>query len=477
MAGRDLRAFISRLEARGELRRVRVAVDPVLELSEIADRVMKRRGPALLFERVVGHETPVLINAFGSERRVAWALGVEALAQHAQRIRRLLTPAVPASLVGKLRALGELRQVARAAPRLVTRGPCQEVEEPNPSLHRLPVITCWPEDGGPYITLGLVITRDPRDGTRNLGLYRLQVYGPREAGMHWQLHKGGAEHARRASGRLEVAVAIGPEPAVTYAASAPLPPGVDELAFAGFLLGRPIELVKARTVDLEVPANAEYVLEGYVDPAELRMEGPFGDHTGFYSPADLYPVFHLTAITHRRDPIYQTTIVGRPPMEDFYLGKATERLFLPMIQVVAPEIVDMNMPAEGVFHNLVIVSIRKRFPGHPQKVMYALWGLGQMMLARNIVILDEDANVHDLSEVAWRVTGNVDAGRDLVLAPGPVDALDHAAPRFALGTRLGIDATRKGPADGYTREWPRDIVMSPSIKALVDRRWRDYGID
>ncbi len=478
VALRDLRAFVKLLESRGELRRVRAPVDPKLEITEIADRVMKSPGggPALLFEHVRGHTAPVLINAFGSQQRMAWALGVENLEEHAERIRHLLKPEVPESLFGKLRALGDLKQLASAAPKLVARGPCQEVVEPEPSLERLPVLTCWPEDGGPYITLGLTITRDPRDGKRNVGLYRLQVYGPREAGMHWQLHKGGAEHERRATGRLEVAVAIGPDPAVTYAASAPLPPGVDELLFAGFLRGEPVELVKCRTVDLEVPASSEYVIEGYVDPAERRLEGPFGDHTGFYSLADLYPVLHVTAITHRRDPIYQTTIVGRPPMEDYYLGKATERLFLPLIQMVVPEILDMNMPAEGVFHNLVLVKIRKRYPGQPHKVMYALWGMGQMMFARNIIVLDEDVDIHNLSEVAWRVTGNVDAGRDLVLAPGPVDVLDHAAPRFAFGTRLGIDATRKGPLDGYSREWPNDIVMSDDVKRLVDQRWAEYGL-
>ncbi len=476
MALRDLRAYIKLIESRGQLRRVRATVDPKLEITEIADRVMKRGGPALLFENVVGHKAPVLINAFGSTERMAWALGVDSLDQHADRLRKLLKPEVPDGLMGKLRALGDLRQIASSPPKLVSRGPCQEVIQDDPSLYSLPVITCWPEDGGPYITLPLVFTRDPRDGKRNVGMYRIQVYGPREAGMHWQLHKGGAEHARRTNQRLEVAVAIGGDPAVTYAASAPLPPGVDELMFAGFLRGEPVEMVKARTVDLEVPAHAEYVLEGYVDPAEQRVEGPFGDHTGFYSLADNYPVFHLTALTHRRDPIYQTTIVGRPPMEDYYMGKATERLFLPLIQVVAPEIVDMNMPAEGVFHNLVIVSIRKRFPGHAHKVMYALWGMGQMMFARNIVVVDDDVNVQDLSEVAWRVTGNVDAGRDLIMARGPVDVLDHAAPQFALGTKLGIDATRKDARDGYTREWPGDIVMTDAVKQRVDRRWAEFGL-
>lgn len=476
MAARDLRAFIKLLEQRGELRRVTASVSPRLEITEIADRVMKSGGPALLFEHVEGSSMPVLINAFGSARRIAWALGADDLEQQADRIRKLVAMAPPADLVGKLRALGDLREIAGASPKLVGSGPCQEVVVPEPSLQQLPVLTCWPQDGGPFITLGLVFTRDPRTGRRNVGLYRIQVYNDREAAMHWQLHKGGAEHYRSADHRLEVAVAIGADPATVYAASAPLPPGIDELMFAGFLRRAPVELVRCKSIDLEVPARSEIILEGYVDPDDLRREGPFGDHTGYYSLADNYPVFHLTTMTHRRNPIYHTTIVGRPPMEDYYMGKATERLFLPLIQLVAPEVVDMNMPAEGVFHNLVLVSIRKRFPGQAHKVMYALWGMGQMMFARNIIVLDEDVDVQNLSEVAWRVTANVDARRDLVIVDGPVDVLDHAAPRPLFGGKLGIDATRKGPSDGYEREWPPDIVMTDDIKALVDRRWNEYGV-
>ena len=476
MAPRDLRAFIKQLEQAGELRRVSAPVSPRLEITEIADRVMKSGGPALLFENVEGSTMPLLINAFGSRRRMSMSLGVNDLDECAQRIRKLVTMAPPSDLAGKLRALGDLKDIASIGPRSVSSGPCQEVIVPEPSLKQLPVLTCWPDDGGPYITLGLVFTRDPRSGRRNVGLYRVQVYDDREAAMHWQLHKGGAEHYREAGNRLEVAVVIGADPATVYSASAPLPPTIDELLFAGFLRRSPVETVKCRTVDIEVPAQAEIVLEGYVDPDDLRIEGPFGDHTGYYSLADNYPVFHLTMMTHRRNPIYHTTIVGRPPMEDYYMGKATERLFLPLMQLVAPEIVDVNMPAEGVFHNLVLVSIKKRFPGHAQKVMYALWGMGQMMFARNIIVVDEDVDVQDLSEVAWRVTANVDARRDLVIVDGPVDVLDHASPRPLIGGKLGIDATRKTEADGYTREWPPDILMSPDIKALVDRRWEEYGI-
>lgn len=479
MAFRDLREFVRLLEQRRQLVRVTTPVSANLEITEIADRVMKRGGPALLFERVDGSTMPVLINAFGSFERMSWALGVDHLDQIGDRLRKLLKPEVPEGIWEKLRKLGELREVAGIGPKLVGRGACQEVVPDDPSLLALPVLKCWPEDGGPYITLPLVISRDPIDGKRNVGVYRMQVYGPKEAAMHWQLHKGGAEHERRAKPgeRIPVAVAIGADPATVYAATAPLPPGIDEFLFAGFLRGRPVELVKCRTVDLEVPANAEIVLEGYVDPADRRLEGPFGDHTGYYSLADYYPTFHLTALTHRRDPIYHTTIVGKPPMEDYYLGKATERIFLPLIQLVVPEIVDLNMPAEGVFHNLVIVSIRKRFPGHAHKVMYALWGLGQMMFARNIIVVDHDVDVQNLSEVAFRVTANVDAGRDLVVVPGPVDVLDHAAPLPAFGHKLGVDATRKTAADGYTRQWPPDIVMSDEIKRLVDAKWKSYGIE
>jgi 4-hydroxy-3-polyprenylbenzoate decarboxylase len=477
MSSLDLRALVSLLERRGQLHRVTTLVNAELEITEIADRVVKRGGRALLFERVQGHDIPVLINAFATAERMAWALGAASLEEVAGRVRKVLRTDMPGSFLEKLRALADLKDVATAGPRLVAKGPAQEQSMPEPSLRRLPVLTCWPLDGGPFITLPVVITRDPDTGKRNVGLYRMQVYGEREAGMHWHLHKGGAEQFRRARGRMPVAVALGADPAVTYAATAPLPPGIDEFVFAGFIRGAPVHLTRATTVDLEVPADAEMILEGYVDPDERRVEGPFGDHTGYYSLADEYPVFHLTAITHRSRPIYHTTIVGRPPMEDYAMGKATERIFLPLIQTVLPEVVDMNMPAEGVFHNLVLVSIRKRFPGQANKVMYALWGMGQMMFARNIVVLDEDVNVQDVSEVAWRMLANVDARRDLVVVPGPLDVLDHASPLPAFGHKLGVDATRKSAADGYPREWPPDIAMSPDIKALVDKRWKEYGID
>ncbi|MBI4580099.1 MAG: menaquinone biosynthesis decarboxylase [Planctomycetes bacterium] len=479
---RDLRSFLRYLEQRGEVARIGVPVSADLEITEIADRAVKqstpeRPGPALLFENVRGHSAPVLINTYASDRRMAAALGVDRLDDVGDRLRKLLKPEVPGGWLERLKKLGELKELASAPPRIVARGAVYECAVDPADLTRMPVLRCWPGDGGPYITLPMVISRDPRTGKRNVGMYRMQVFGPREAGMHWQLHKGGAAHFQRLErGRLEVAVAIGADPATVYAASAPLPPDIDEFLFAGFLRGEPIELVRARTVDLAVPAEAEFILEGYVDAAERRTEGPFGDHTGYYSLADEYPVFHLTAMYHRRDPIYMTTIVGKPPMEDYWLGKATERIFLPLLQLVHGEIVDVNMPAEGVFHNLVVVSIRKRFPGHPHKVMYGLWGTGQMMFARNIVVVDEDVDVQDLREVAFRVLANVDARRDLVVVDGPVDVLDHASPQPLIGGKLGIDATRKTAADGYTRGWPPDISMDSAVKARVDQLWPQLGL-
>jgi 4-hydroxy-3-polyprenylbenzoate decarboxylase len=348
----------------------------------------------------------------------------------------------------------------------------------NPSLAGLPVLKCWPGDGGPFITLPLVFTRDPETGRRNVGMYRMQVYNETTTGMHWHIHKDGAAHCARLRGSTEkmpVAVALGADPALIFAATAPLPPGIDEVLFAGFLRREQVELVKCETVDLEVPARAEVILEGYVDPDETRLEGPFGDHTGYYSLADQYPVFHLTCVTHRKEPIYPATIVGRPPMEDAFIGKATERIFLPLMRLTLPEIVDVNMPPEGVFHNCVIVSIKKRYPGHARKVMCALWGLGLMMLAKLIIVVDEDVNVQDVSEVMWRVFNNIDAGRDVMIVEGPLDALDHASPLPHFGSKMGIDATRKGPAEGYQRQWPGDIVMSEKVKGLVDGKWKSYG--
>ena len=484
MAFRDLSEFIALLEKRDRLRRISAPVSRDLEITEIVDRVSKspaHRNVALLFERVEGHDMPVLVNAFGAPDRMAWALGVERLDELAERIAKLLDLRMPGTFMERVKKLGTLFDVVKAAPRRVSQAPCQEVvETERPSLVGLPVLQCWPGDGGRYITLPGVFTRDPVTGARNVGMYRLQYFDERTLGMHWQIHKGGAEHHRRAEEsktgqRMDVAIALGGDPAMVYAASAPLPPGVDEVVFAGWLRGAPVELVKCRTVDLEVPAEAEIILEGYVDPTERRLEGPFGDHTGYYSLARDYPVFHLTAVTRRARPIYPTTIVGRPPQEDYWLGKATERLFLPIMKLMLPEIVDVNMPAEGVFHNLVIVSIKKRYPGQARKVMTALWGMGLMMLAKTIIVVSDHVNVHDLSEVAWRATGNIDPKRDLMILEGPMDDLDHAALRHRYGGKLGIDATEKGPLDDVVQTWPDEIVMTEEVRERVTRRWKDYG--
>ncbi len=487
MAFHSLRAFVALLEERGQLKRIAAPVSAELEITEITDRVSKgRAGPnvALLFENVTGYDLPVLINAFGSAERMAWALGVAHLDELNRRLAALLDLKLPQGLGDAVDRAADLWRALRSAglrPRLVKKAPCQEiVHTDDASLDALPILKCWPQDGGRYLTLPQVITRDPVTGVRNVGMYRLQQYDARTLAMHWQRHKGGAEHERLAretkQGPIPAAVALGGDPALTWCASAPLPPGLDEYLLAGWLRGKPVRFVRAVSQPLEVPADADIVIEGYVDPNERRLEGPFGDHTGYYTPADLFPVFHVTAITRRRDAIYPATVVGRPPMEDYWLGKATERLFLPLLRLFQSEIVDLNMPAEGVFHNLVIVSIRKRFPGHPHKVMYGLWGLGLMMLAKAIVVVDQEVNVHDLSEVAWRVLGNVDWRRDVVIVDGPVDDLDHSAVRPAFGGKIGVDATAKGPADGHPRGWPEEIEMSPQIKALVDRRWAEYGL-
>jgi 4-hydroxy-3-polyprenylbenzoate decarboxylase len=476
----DLQEFVAKLEHVGRLHRVAAPVSRDLEITEIVDRVSKAPGSAnvaLLFERVEGAAMPVLVNAFGAQDRMALALGVRRLDELGDRVARLLDARLPGTFAERLRKLGTLIDVARAAPRHVEAAPCQEVvETAAPSLAGLPILTCWPGDGGRYITLPGVFSRDPVTGARNVGMYRLQVFDDRTLGMHWQTHKGGAEHQRRATARMPVAIALGGDPAMIYAASAPLPPGIDEVVFAGWLRGAGVELVRCRTIDLEVPAQAEIVLEGWVDPGEQRLEGPFGDHTGYYSLARDYPVFHLTAVTRRARPIYPTTIVGRPPQEDYWLGKATERIFLPIMRLMLPEIVDVNMPAEGVFHNLVIVSIRKRYPGHARKVMHALWGMGLMMLAKTIVVVSEHVDVHDLSEVAWRATGNIDPRRDLVVIEGPMDDLDHAALRHRFGGKLGVDATEKGPLDDVTQAWPDEIRMSEEVRERVSRRWKDYGL-
>ena len=481
---KDLREYISFLENKGELRRITTLVSADLEITEITDRMVKQGGPALLFDHVEGNSMPVLINIFGTIQRSAWALGVESLDELTARVRDLLgTVKEPhRGVIAKLRALGNLAHIASFHPKTIKKAPCQEivVTGDDVDLSTLPVLTCWPDDAGPFITLPLVISKDPTTGVRNIGIYRMQVYDRNTTGMHWQTHKVGAHHQRLAQEqrieRMEVAVALGADPATMWAGSAPLPPDLDEYVLAGFIREEGIELVKGVTVDLEVPAHAEIILEGYVDPDERRLEGPFGDHTGYYSPAAEYPVFHVTAMTHRKDPIYPTTMVGRPPTEDYFMGKVSERLFLPGIQIMLPEVVDMNMPAEGAFHNLLIISIKKEYRGQAQKVVHGIWGMGLLALSKTVVVVDADVDVQNLSEVAWRVTNNLDPQQDIFISSGPIDDLDHASVTLGFGSKVGIDATSKGPLEGRLRDWPEDIIMSDDVKALVDSKWEQYGI-
>jgi 4-hydroxy-3-polyprenylbenzoate decarboxylase len=481
MAYRDLREFIGALEDNGELKRIPFEVDPILEIAAFADRAVKSGGPALLFERPKGSGMPVLINAFASMRKMEIALEVGSVEEIARRIVDLLELRAPEGLLGKLKMLPKLAEMGAFFPRMVSKGACQEVTRTEGfSLFELPVLQCWPEDGGRFITLPMVFSRNPDTGKRNCGMYRMQVFDERTAGMHWQTHKQGAEHYRRmrhhGRKRMDVAVAIGSDPATTYSAILPLPPDVDEMMVAGFLRQSPVEMVKCQTSDLEVPANAEIVLEGYVELDELRTEGPFGDHTGFYSLAGEYPVFHLVCLTHRERPIYSTTIVGPPPMEDYYMGKAIERIFLPLMRMQLPEVRDIAMPAEGVFHNLILVSIRKSYPGHARKVMHAIWGLGQAMFSKCIVVVDEDVDVQNVREVAWKALNNIDPERDIQFTMGPVDSLDHASRLPDYGSKMGVDATRKWPGEGFTRPWPGVLEMPAEVKRRVEELWKQAGL-
>jgi 4-hydroxy-3-polyprenylbenzoate decarboxylase len=488
--------FLEELERDGELVRVAVEVDPELEITEIVDRVSKSRdprwglgGPALLFERVKGSNIPLVINLLGSERRVARALRVADVEELAERIATLVKPSVPDStgMLSKLKLLPELARAASALssmpPKIVRSGPCQEVVRTGDEidLSELPVLKCWPLDAGPFITFGCVFTRNPDSGQRNVGLYRLQVFDKRTTAMHWHPHHDGAlnfERYRRRGERMPVAVAIGGDPVYPFMAAAPLPPDTDECLLGGFIRGRPVELVPCKTVELEVPADAEIVLEGYIDPAEpLVTEGPFGDHTGWYSLEDQFPLFHLTTMTHRRNPIYLTTIVGLPPQEDYHMGKAIERIFRPLLRMMIPELVDYDLPGFGVFHNFAFVSIRKEYPHQAKKVMSAIWGKGQLMFTKIIVVVDEEVDVHDYDQVWFAVGSNVHPGRDVIFCPGPTDLLDHAAPQRAVGHKMGIDATRKLPEEGHPRPWPPLIKMSEQVRQLVERRWSEYGIE
>jgi 4-hydroxy-3-polyprenylbenzoate decarboxylase len=519
----DLRQWITALERAGELRRIKTEVDPILEIAEITDRVGKSKsgGPALLFQNVKGHPgSQVLINQFGSESRMKLALGVDSLDEIAGRIRMFMDMKSPQGFLDKLKMLPLLTEAGKFFPKTVATGPCKEViQRDNFSLLDFPILQCWPQDAGRFITLPCVVTRDPKTGKRNVGMYRLQVFDERTTGMHWQRQKVAAEHYRQAmrnagashvatgaspvqaseasansraavdlmartsggqvlaeanhpKGKMEVAVAIGTDPAVTFSAIVPAPPDIEEYLIAGFLRAAPVELVKCETVDLEVPASSEIVLEGYVNLDELRTEGPFGDHTGFYSLEDLYPVFHVQCITHRKDAIYATTIVGKPPMEDAYMGKAVERIFLPLMKLTIPELIDVNLPVEGVFHNLMIVSIRKSYPGQARKVMNAVWSLGQAMFTKCIMVVDEDVDVQNLADVTLKVLNHIDPERDIQFTLGPVDSLDHASRLANYGSKMGIDATRKWPTEGFARPWPDEIAMDAKTKALVDGKWK-----
>ena len=551
MAYDDLRDWIKTLEKQGELKRIGEEVSPELEITEITDRVSKigarasggnnnaaapgkyaPGGPALLFENVKGHPGhKVFINQFGSERRMALALGVERTEEIAERISGLMNLKAPEGLFDKLKMLPQLGALTSAFPKTVSakEARCKEVIlREGFDLNAFPILKCWPHDGGRFITLPCVHTRDPRNGKRNIGMYRMQVYDGQTTGMHWQRQKVAAEHYREAlrnavsgdplnqneygpkgarvaamaesaggavtipdglvgglpqvalgklkGSRFEVAVAIGTDPATTFSAIVPAPPEVEEFMIAGFLRGKPVEIVKCETVDLEVPAHAEIVLEGYVELGELRSEGPFGDHTGFYTMTDEYPVFHLTCITHRRDPIYAATIVGKPPMEDAWMGKAVERIFLPAMKMTIPEIVDIHLPVEAVFHNLMLVSIRKSYPGQARKVMNAIWSLGQAMFTKCIIVVDEDCDVQNVGEVVLRVANNIDPERDIQFTLGPVDSLDHSSRLPNYGSKMGIDATRKWKAEGFERPWPAMIEMNSATKARVDALWAKLGL-
>ena len=559
----DLRDWIKQLDKAGELRRIREAVNPYLEMSEIADRTAKlgkgtsaAGGPALLFENVTGFPgAKVLMNQFGSERRMKLALEADSLDAIAERIRTLIHPESPTSLLDKLKLLPKLAEIGSFFPKVISArdAACKQIIHRTVAdggqgidLLKLPVLTTWPQDGGPFITLPCVVTRDPKSGKRNVGMYRMQVYDGQTTGMHWQRQKVAAEHLRDRlrmatdqatnpvtnlgapfvtaspsrvgsspsrvgnesarvdimaqtsggispatnaasipattltkvrEGRMEVAVAIGTDPATTFSAIVPAPPEVEEYLIAGFLRGKPVELVKCETVDLEVPAHAEYILEGYVKLGELRTEGPFGDHTGFYTMEDQYPVFHITCITHRKDPIYAATVVGKPPMEDAWMGKAVERIFLPLMQLTLPEIVDVCLPPEAVFHNLMIVSIRKSYAGHARKIMNGIWSMGQAMFTKCVVVVDEDCDVQDLAEVTLRVANNIDPERDIQFTLGPVDSLDHASRLPNFGSKMGIDATRKWPAEGFTRPWPPMLKQDPTVTSKIDALWKKLGIE
>jgi len=480
MGDTSLQSLLRALEKKKELKRIKVEVDPILEISEITQRVFQKGGPALLFEKVKGSPFPVLTNLFGSWERVEFLFG-KSIRELESFIGELLNTEFPTTLKGGLSLLPKLKNFKAMIPKRVSSPLCQEVVLETPDLGDLPILKTWPGDAGRFITLPQVITKGPETGMRNVGMYRLQVFDANTLGMHWHPHKGGAQHFRqykKAREKMPVAVALGGDPLLTYLATAPFPEGMDEWTLAGILRGQRVAIAPCVTQDLSVPAEADFILEGYIDPEEpLRTEGPFGDHTGFYSPPEPFPVFHLTCVTHRKDAVYPATVVGKPPMEDAFLGKVTERLFFPIIRKLLPEIMDMDLPIHGCFHNFVLVSIDKQYPGHARKVINALWGLGQMMFSKFIIVFDKDVNVHDYGEALWRVGTHVDPKRDIFTAEGPTDLLDHTSPLSCLGGKMGIDATRKWKEEGFQRPWPEEVGMSPEIEERVTQRWKDYGLD
>jgi len=477
----NLRDYLNAIESRGELRRIKEKVSPILEITEWADRTVKAKGPALLFENVEGSSIPVAINLFGTIGRTSLGLGVKDLNDIGNEIQALLHQRPPETIIEKLKMVPLLLKIANYPPKKVSSGPCQDVVYTGDKvdLGMLPALKCWPDDGGRYFTLTNVFTRDPH-GLPNCGMYRVQIFDKNTAGMHWHMHHDGARHFReweKLGKRMPVAVAIGGDPAVVFSATAPMPPGIDEMFLAGFIRKKPVEMVPCVSQPgLHVPAQAEIIIEGYLEPGERRREGPFGDHTGFYSLADDYPVFHITAITHRKNPIYQTIVVGMPPMEDTCLGKATERIFLPFLKLTLPEIVDYNLPEFGVFHNCAFFSIKKSYPQHARKLMHAIWGLGQIMFTKIIIVVDENVNVHNQDEVLFHVGANCDFSRDIEVVKGPTDILDHASQFYGWTGKLGIDATRKWKDEGFTREWPDYIVMDPAVKKKVADQMKNLGL-
>ncbi len=513
MSFSDLQSFLTDLESRDQLKRITPEVDPILEASAIADRVSKSPaagvalppetdpvhgtfgGHALWFDNPTGSDIPLAMNIYGSYERMRLALGVESFEALAGRVQELIKPEMPTSLIDKMKKLPQLAKLASFGPKVVKHGICQEVVHTDGAdLFSLPVIQCWPHDGEPgyglkpadcqagtgrYITLAGIYTKDRDSGERNVGMYRVQLFEPKLAAMHWHMHHDGARHFRqykKAGEKMPLAIVLGGEPILPYAATCPLPPDVSELLFAGFLNHGGVDLVPCKTIPIEVPANAEIVIEGWVDPKQLLVEGPFGDHTGFYSLADRYPAFHVSAITHRKNPVYPATIVGKPPQEDYYLGKATERIFLPLLKMLIPDVIDYSLPMFGAFHNCVFVKIKKDYPMQARKVISSIWGAGQMMFTKMIVVVDDHVNVHDEQDVLFHMGANVDWRRDTVIADGPCDVLDHATPYYGTGAKIGIDATCKIAGEGVVRDWPEELEMSADVAKRVQQRWSEFGL-